>query len=300
MNMKIAFVTPTKDRPDDIRMMLRGLEQQTRRPDQVIVVDASQDPVESIVDEFLSLQILYIRWDGDPSAAAQRNRGASVVADEIDLVCFFDDDQVLYPDAVDLMLAYWKCAPSDQGATSFNLGNYEARRWGWLKASRLIEMLGIYNQEPGTVARSGWQSLYGAPDVDLDVDWLSSQALVLRKSILKDSRFDEFFQGYSYLEDLDFSFGLSRQHRLTVVASARFDHFHSPSGRINHYRFGVVEVRNRRYIVRKYGMSMAAYRMAMSLRWIMTIVGAIREPRLIGRAYGNLVAAIRRGDEPEG
>jgi len=45
---RIVFVTPTKDRPGDLRKMLASLAGQTRRPDQVIV-DTSAEPAESVV-----------------------------------------------------------------------------------------------------------------------------------------------------------------------------------------------------------------------------------------------------------
>ena len=71
--MKIVFVTPTKDRPDDIRKMLESFSAQGRRPDQIIVVDGSGEPVEKVVHEVEGLEVDYLRWTDKPSAAAQRN-----------------------------------------------------------------------------------------------------------------------------------------------------------------------------------------------------------------------------------
>jgi glycosyltransferase involved in cell wall biosynthesis len=72
---RIAFVVPTKDRPDDLRKMLASLAQQTRRPDQVIVVDGSDPEVRRVVDEAHSLDVEYVR-EFPPSLARQRNAGA--------------------------------------------------------------------------------------------------------------------------------------------------------------------------------------------------------------------------------
>jgi glycosyltransferase involved in cell wall biosynthesis len=89
--MKITFITPTKDRPDDIRKMLEGFAPQTRPPEQIIVVDGSGEPVEKVVHAVERLKIDYLRWTDKPSAAAQRNGGLKLVMDDIELVCFFDD-----------------------------------------------------------------------------------------------------------------------------------------------------------------------------------------------------------------
>ncbi len=106
---------------------------------------------------------------------------------------------------------------------------------------------------------------------------------------------DGFFDGYSYLEDLDFSYTISRKYRMTVVADAKFDHFHSPAGRTSKVAFGRVEVRNRRYMVKKHGFSMAAYRLAMSVRFCMSVASG-----QFGRALGNLVAYFGRQGLPAG
>ncbi len=71
---KIAFVVPTKDRPDDLRVMLRSVAAQTRKPDQLVVVDGSDPNIRSITEEYPELDIDYVRVF-PPSLAEQRNAG---------------------------------------------------------------------------------------------------------------------------------------------------------------------------------------------------------------------------------
>ena len=113
--MKIAFITPTKDRPDDIRKMMESYAAQSRRPDQIIVVYGSGEPVEKVVHEVEGLEVDYLRWTDKPSAAAQRNGGLKLVRDDIELVCFFDDDQILHQDALEKMLLFWESADQEVG-----------------------------------------------------------------------------------------------------------------------------------------------------------------------------------------
>lgn len=294
--MSIAFITPTKDRPVDLRRMLQSLKAQGTRPAQVIIVDAGIIPVLEVIEEFPELKIDYQRWNKEPSAAGQRNGGIALLNDDVHLVCFFDDDQALYPNAIEKMVAFWKNriqAANDHspiGAASFFDVSWKDDRPSGLKKSRLSEKLGLYVRKPGGVAPSGWQSLYYG-DVNgrnLYVDWMSSQAIVIKRNILDEYRFDEFFTGYSYLEDLDFSYTIGRKYRMVVVADAKFEHFHSPHGRGDAYSFGRAEVRNRRYIVKKHNLSLASYRIAMTLRWVMNIIN-----RDYFRAMGNIIESFQ-------
>jgi len=293
--MKIAFITPTKDRPEDIRRMLRSFEMQTRKPDQVIIIDAGIRPVSWVVDEFPDFKIDYLRWQQKPSAAAQRNGGIELLKDDIDLVCFFDDDQALYPDAIENMLKFWKNSKNSStnlkplGAAGFLVATWKDDRPTSLKKSRLSEILGLYTRKPGGVARSGWQSIYhgAVGKKNLEVEWMGGGAIVVERKVLEQCRFDEFFEGYSYLEDLDFSYSVSRKYRLVVVADARFEHYQAPCGRGSGFSFGRAEVRNRRYIVKKHGLSMKSYRLAMFIRWSMNILSGS-----FARAFGNIAETL--------
>jgi glycosyltransferase involved in cell wall biosynthesis len=295
--MKIAFIIPTKDRPEDLRKMLRSLAAQTRRADQVIVVDASGEPAETVVRSVGGLSVDYLRWQEKPSAAAQRNGGLALVRGDMDLVCFFDDDQILHPDALEKMLAFWETVGADVGGASFNMANHEDCRRGRLKKSRWSDALGLYCSEPGRVARSGWQSLYGRVTQNTEVEWMGSGASVWRKQVLDDFQFDPFFEGYSYLEDVDFSYSISRKYRLIVVADALFEHYPRYSQRSDNYRFGCVETINRLYLVRKHRLSVPRCYLGLLIRWAMTLRDAIIrcDGKALQRLLGNLagIATVR-------
>lgn len=291
---KIAFVVATKDRPRDLRNMLTSLAEQSVRPGQVVIVDASAEPDERVAGEFPSLRIDYLRhWP--PSASAQRNAGIRAVDPAMDLVGFLDDDAVLAEGAMEAMLAFWLQAPADVGGAAFNYLNPASVAGGRLKRSPLASWLGLYAAAPGEVAPSGWQSLTGRVEQTTWVRWLCSGASVWRRGVLATTVFDEFFDGYSYLEDLDFSYSVSRTHRLAIVAEAGFRHYPSPSGRSSAYRFGKVEARNRLYFVRKHGLSVGRCYLGLLVRLAMTAGSALAgRPRgKLARAAGNLSSIAR-------
>lgn len=289
--MKIAFIIPTKDRPEDIRRMLMSLQQQSRCPDQVIIMDAGEKPLEGIVDEYPGLSLVHKVWEGMASASAQRNGGIELLERDMDLVCFFDDDQVLYPDALEKMLEFWdKADRSVGGAVFYDTDNMKPRPGFSIKRSWLFMALGIY-AAPGKVARSGWQSMYGDLKETIWVEWMTSGASVVRANLLKEFRFDEFFTGYSYLEDVDFSYSISRRYKLAAVAESKYDHHKSPAGRVNSFEFGKAETRNRLYLVRKHGLSLFSFSLATIGRWLMTMLGGLIPGRqkLLLRGIGNIV-----------
>lgn len=293
--MRLAMITPTKDRPADLRCMLRSFATQTVKPQQVIVVDAGPASDKGLCAEFTELNLCYLHFTDQPSAAAQRNAGLALLEDDIELVGFFDDDQVLEPDALAVMLTFWH-AEQDRvvegktlGGAAFNQLNFLDVRKSMGKRSKLAQTLGLYAAEPGRVAPSGWQSIIGKIEHNLDVEWFGAGYCVIYRPLLAQFQFDPFFTGYSYLEDLDFSYALSRRYRLAVVAGAGFAHFHSPLGRPDQRRFGRMEVVNRRYFVQKHGLSMKAYHTMITLRFCLTAFKGLRNQQSRQRAYGNLI-----------
>ena len=295
----LAFVVATKDRPGDLRKMLQSVAAQTVVPAQVVVVDASAAPVDSVIREFHGLRIDY-RRHLPPSASAQRNAGLDAISDQVDLIGFADDDIVFEPDAIARMLRFWGDASPGVGGASFNLVNGTAQALGRLKRSRLLNALGLYSAQPGGVAPSGWQGMIETVPSNAVTRWLPSTAVVWRRAVCNGLRFDPFFRGYSYLEDLDFSYSASRRCRLVVVADARYRHYPSPDGRVSAFEFGRVEVRHRLYFVRKHGLSLPRCVAALLLRMGMTAATAVGrlQGAAAGRLAGNLAELVRSTVSP--
>lgn len=243
---KLAFVVPTKDRPDDLRRMLASLAAQTRRPDQLIVVDGSASPVKGVVEEFANLEADYLRVL-PPSLAKQRNAGMQQLRPDVTLAGYLDDDIVLEPDAVENMLAFWEAAPPELGGTAFNITN--APMPGWIGVKRWF---GIDDPRPGRVLPSGCVSTLGFRPHDVEVDWLCGGATVWRRAVIDRFPYDEWFIGTGYLEDVDFSFNIRGVHRLALVAGARLAHYSPPVRPDRQYLLGRWQIVNRMYFVRKY------------------------------------------------
>jgi len=293
MSGKLSLIIATKDRLADLRRLFDSLRVQTIQPAEIVIVDAGSEAVDCVVAEFPELTIRYLRhWP--PSAAAQRNAGIRACSPSATLVGFADDDTTFEPGAIEAMLNFWKKADPDVLGAAFNMLNCLMPPGQFLKHSRLSHALGLYSAKSGGVARSGWQSVTGRVETTRFVEWLQSGAVIWRRSALEGSAFDEFFETYSYLEDLDLSYSIGQRGRLAIVAEAGYRHFPASGGRISERRFGCLEVRNRLYFVRKHGLSIPRCLLAIAIRFLMTLSSALLrfDGGMFARAAGNLEGLI--------
>ena len=94
---RISAVIPTHNRPDSLIRLLQSLEHQTIVPDEVIIVDSSDDPLrwDVVRNAVPRLTIRGFR-ESIPSVCAQRNRGVREATG--DYIFFCDDDMEAGPD----------------------------------------------------------------------------------------------------------------------------------------------------------------------------------------------------------
>jgi glycosyltransferase involved in cell wall biosynthesis len=241
-----GFVVPTKDRPADLRRMLRSVFEQTVHPDQLIVVDGGTETVEGVVEEFPELKIEYLR-EYPPSLARQRNAGMAALRPDITVAGYLDDDLVLQPGASAAMFGFWARAPQAIGGTAFNIVNVR-RPWG-ISVKRLLL---IDTPRPGVVLPSGYNSSICPVAGDVETDWLFGGATMWRREVIDEFRYDEWYTGTGYLEDLDYSYRVSRRYHLAVVSDAKVLHLSPPMRRDRNFLLGKWQAINRVYFVRKH------------------------------------------------
>ena len=295
---KLAIVIPTIGRYDDLRRMLKSVAAQTRLPEQVLIVGEGEGNTQ-VASEFPQLNARFISLPGS-SICDARNAGARAALPDVDLIGFFDDDIVLEPQTFEALLDFWDAAPGDLGGVGCNLVNFTPVQAGRLKSLRLTSRLGLYGTAKGVVMPSGFHTLTLGIEQDTWVRWLPSWAVVYSRKVLAEFGWDEWFESYSYLEDLDLSYRVSKKYRLAMVAGARFHHYPSSIGRPNWYLFGKKEVLNRLYFVSKHPeLSRPLCCLALSIRAAMSIgMGLGRRDfgyfkRVAGNFSGFLLAPLR-------
>jgi len=288
---KISFIIATKDRPTELLRLLESLQGQTYHPDTIIIVDASNKTSESLITRDSDLNIHYVK-SSISSAAKQRNTGIGMVAAETTLVGFLDDDVVLEPVALEIMMEFWEYADKRVAGAAFNMANPPAMYFSSLKFMPLTKRLGLYSDGKGKVLPNGFHTMIGHVFRDTQVQWLFSGATVWRCNIFNEFQFDEWFSGYSYLEDLDFSYRVAKRYILAVVADAKCYHHLVPGGRGNNYEFGKKEAVNRIYFVMKNPeLSLFKCYLALFIRMLISLSLGICKLKItfLQRSGGNLV-----------
>ncbi len=285
----LSIVIPTKDHPQEVERLLQSLHGQTVWPGEVVVVDGGANPVRGAFREPAGMPIRYVRVS-PPGLARQQNAGVHAVASSATLVGFLDDDMVLGLDALERMLHFWERADHHVAGAAFNLTNNTDHPQGvWFKM-----LFGMDGRLPGRLLRSGYQTKIGAVPHTREVEWLYGGATVWRKTILDAYPFDEWFEGPSYLYELDFSFRVGQRYRMVVVAEAHAKEVAAPTRQWVDRPLGMWQVLNRLYFVTKHEatgrMSSARCRLALFCQFLVNLgrgtIGG--EPRYLSRAIGNV------------
>lgn len=291
-NNRIAFVIPTKDRPELVRRLLENVRAQSVHPELVVVVDAGNGSLRSVLDDFPDLGIRYIRT-GAPGLTRQKNLGFRELDSQMDLIAFIDDDMVFEPGALEAMLTFWERVAPDVGGASFNIVNAQPVR---LRLVRFLRRLFLMeNGEYGVILRSGFNTpIVNAPATRFS-QWLNGGCTVWCREVFREHRFDEWFTANGLCEDVRFSLQVGRRFRLAVVADARVRHEEVRTLR-GDYRQGIAQVVNRLYVVRRSdGLSVTLCAWALLGQFLLNLAfGLVTMDRgLLARASGNCVGLSR-------
>ena len=243
----VAFVIPTRNRLDFLTKLLRSFQEQTVKPRQIIIADGSDQPIEPALQQFSFLPITYVRAM-PPSLTRQRNAGIKALNTEITLVGYLDDDIILEQDAIEEMLRFWSSCPAYIGGASFNITNNPPTKANWL--TRLFY---IDDGRKGKVLRSGFNTMIAPVLSDIYVEWLSGGATIWRRDILEEFKYDEWFEGWAYIEDIDFSLTVAKnKYKLVVVHSAKVQHLPPPYNPKKISLLNKILTKQRHYLVRKH------------------------------------------------
>jgi GT2 family glycosyltransferase len=287
---KIAFIIPTVNRPRELRRLLASIESQSVPPDEVIIIDGSPEPIGAVLNAFPALNVKYER-SLPACLSRQKNAGRAKLGENITIGGYLDDDLVLEPGSVEAMLRFWDDAPDHIGGASFNIINSRTPRGLVIKSFFRMD-----SRKRGTVMRSGYEATTGPAEKNIDVEWLCGGATVWRRQVLQEYKYDEWFQGYSYFEDVDFSYRVSRKYKLMIVADAKVQHLSPPVKEDRNYALGKCQVINRKYFLLKHANMSPALFCWATLGLIIANIGEailLRNSGLFERAWGNVVGLFQ-------
>jgi glucosyl-dolichyl phosphate glucuronosyltransferase len=217
---KVSVIIPTKNRADDLRRTVEDLIVQTRRPDEIIIVDQSSVP--SFEPASVPIPVNYIYAPHISGAAVARNLAMDRATGDIWL--FLDDDVILEPEYVEqIVLAY----SAEVAGVSGIITNYTVPSL----SRRLFESVfvrGAFHDDRQPVYWHADALRFQGPQ---RVKQFGCGVMSFRGSVVRDLRFDPQLTGCSLAEDIDFCARLPRGAILVIAPKARLFHKRSPAGR---------------------------------------------------------------------
>lgn len=233
----ISIVIPTRNRSESLMKLLHSIFCQTRLPQEVIVVDDSDDDETSkLVKEnynlFLSKGTLlkYLRGDEENrSISAARNLGATKSTGEI--VFFMDDDVILDKKYVEEILKVYEEYPMTKGAQGYIVNDvyaFQNFKNFVLNSTKKVFLLDHFEKNKCTLQ---WGLTYPySPDGIIECEWLHGSNMSFKKEVLKGFRFDENLKRRSIGEDVELTSKIHKRypHSLFMNSQAKLFHMQTP------------------------------------------------------------------------
>ena len=284
---KTSLIVPTKDRTKKVINLLNQITEKNIFFSEIIIVDSSNEKNKKELIDFISGKKIKL-ISSKPSISLQRNLGLKNSNLLNEFIMFCDDDIVFKNQAFQEMDKGIN-KYIDVAAFSFNLDSpIKDNFLEKIKRSYIVKKIGIYSDQPGKVLRNGWQTKFINVDKDLEVQWLSTQAVIYRRKKIDSLEFDENLGQYSYLEDFDFSFMLSKKSKLMVISLAKYNHPNFIERK--DFNFGKLEIINRYYLVKKHNFNKFNFFLSAIIKIIINFFEIFRGKFLFNKILGNICA----------
>lgn len=269
--MHFCLIICTYKRSKAIKALLASVKKQSLIPNQVVIIDASEDQkTQQVVNSAHLENLEYHQVEKKHRGLTkQRNFGLTKVKASIEIVCFLDDDIILEETYFEKLISTYQLKKD-----ALAVGGYITNEVQWyriqntIKSNRLFQYDGYYRKEssrflirrllglnpnrpPGIYPKFGHgrsTSFLPPSEKIYQVEQFMGGVSSYKKHIFDRVVFSEYFEGYGLYEDADFCFRLLPLGELYVNTAAKCEHHHNPSGRPNKFRYGKMVVRNGWYV----------------------------------------------------
>ena len=237
VTLRVSAVVPTKNRPDDLYRAIASIKDQTRLPDELIIIDQSPgresvDAIRSLVATERHIILTYIHDTRISGLVEAKRVGARACAS--DIVCFLEDDVILERDYLAEIERGFVESTEMLGCSGV-ITNFP-RSSPVFALAHVLFFRGIFHDP-----RPGIFHTASRHDRLIPCDMLSGGLSAWRRTVFESVDIDTS-NGFFMMEDVEFSTRVVKQfgHRLYVNPRARLEHRSSPVNR------DVLGVRQRR------------------------------------------------------
>jgi hypothetical protein len=201
---------------------------------EILVADASDESTRDEVAEVVAATSGCTLLDCRPGLARQRNQSLDWLRTErpgVTVVHFIDDDTEVLPGYFAEITSAFEADPDLAGVGGVVLDQARPRH------VRIKSFFFLYSTRPGVVLPSGRTTIgHYQGDEATAPEWLPGCAMSYRLPLVGDTSFDDRLEGYSYAEDMYFSFAVRGRHRLAIAPKAQVVHRLSPQNRLSRTR----------------------------------------------------------------
>lgn len=217
-----SILIATKDRPENVRNLLKSVELSTIKPSSLVVVSSGR-PIHDVISEFeTSLKIDYVHSEVS-GQVNQKKVGISRLGNDTPWVAFLDDDLLVTPATFEIAfknLAQYSSTVDK--LIGIGLGLSPTSRMN--RTSRFQNSVGralrLSSATPGKVIRSGQGVSYLESPLPIYTEWLNGASMWKTDSARDYVRIVPS-SNYAACEDLVFSYHQSKRGKLLFVPSAK-------------------------------------------------------------------------------
>ncbi|EJG01917.1 glycosyltransferase family 2 protein [Flavobacterium sp. F52] len=272
--MIFSLVVCTYMRPEPLLELLKSVSKQSLYPDEILIIDGSLNDETDILlqkKNFANLKYFLVSNE-NRGLTRQRNFGISKVNPNSEFISFVDDDTVLEYDYFAKIVETFQNNPdvTAVGGIAVNENRWQQKQLQTVYNQKkyysfeehvykeglrnvVRNYLGLAsNLGPGKMPYFSHGRTCGFPlnNKTYEVDLLIGMSMAFRKNVYQNIQFSKFFEGYGLYEDADYSLRALQFGKNVINTQVKLNHFHAPSGRPNHYKYGKMVVRNGWYVWR--------------------------------------------------
>ena len=259
MELPITVIIATMNRPESLCRTLKGMAEAKDVPQQIIVVDQSQNEEvcsqnKHILDSFNTISSRVYVYQQKPSLTKARNLGFSKADNEI--LVFSDDDVDVHNDTFTNIATLMEDSSIAMIAGLDELTQKSQTNVGYLLGTR-----SFFNRKIGHVTYSMLGRYPDRISTQTDTQWAQGYFFVVRKSCVDrwHLRWDENLTSYAYAEDLDFSYSYYKQAkneslRCIIDPIITIKHLATLEYRVSSVKSLYMYIVNRKYLACKHGM----------------------------------------------
>jgi GT2 family glycosyltransferase len=248
----ISIVICTKDRVHDLFECLKSIKEQNYWDIEVIISDAScienKQKIREVIGKVAVDNFLIKIIDSRLGLTIQRNTGVDCSIG--DIILFIDDDVILYPDYLININKGFEQYANVMGIMGLMRDKY------YRKGFKLSQFLKWFFKMSNDFTKKSYMQASGYPSFSWNIlndtpTNVLNGCMALRKDVFKEFRFDEKLSGYGLMEDVDFSYRVSKKYQLMQISNAICYHNYSKASRQSLQALWCMRVENHFYLFNK-------------------------------------------------